>query len=415
MLTYGCSIWWKRSLLEESKRVLNKLQRLIAIAATGAIRTTPTAALEVIMNWPPLHLYIENQAAVTQYRLKRTGQLIYNALPEGHLSSFLSCVQSMETVEMPQDYISKELIFCPEAQFQVPKREEWAAGNVLSKLEPSVTWFTDGSLINGNAGAGLHCERMNQQVSIPMGTHVTVFQAEMYAIKVATESCKGMKGEKIAICTDSQAAIAALSNHNVTSSLVKESKTAINMLAYENALSVVWVPGHSGIEGNELADELARKGSEMALNGPEPFLPIPMCITKREFAQQLSKNCTQVWENVGGLSHSKACLKGHCGKFTKKLLSMKRNDVRLVCAMLTGHGPFRQHLATIGVQIEGVLCRFCEEEMETGWHVLVVCPAIWRERIEHLGFAVGPTAREGLLRLDPRAVLKFCAAVSLSY
>jgi ribonuclease HI len=33
----------------------------------------------------------------------------------------------------------------------------------------------------------------------------------------------------------------------------------------------MWVPGHTGVDGNEEADQLANKGSETHFIGPEPF------------------------------------------------------------------------------------------------------------------------------------------------
>ena len=37
-------------------------------------------------------------------------------------------------------------------------------------------------------------------------------------------------------------------------------------------IQLVWVPGHMGIDWNEIADQLARQGSPFLLTGPEPAL-----------------------------------------------------------------------------------------------------------------------------------------------
>lgn len=39
-------------------------------------------------------------------------------------------------------------------------------------------------------------------------------------------------------------------------------------------VAVKWVSGHSGIEGNEIVDKLARQGSETHPVGPDPIVGI---------------------------------------------------------------------------------------------------------------------------------------------
>jgi hypothetical protein len=66
-------VWWPR-VKNVSKIRLSKLQRLACLAITGAMKTTPTAATEVLLGLPPLHVMIAAQALAGIYRLMRNKQ-----------------------------------------------------------------------------------------------------------------------------------------------------------------------------------------------------------------------------------------------------------------------------------------------------------------------------------------------------
>jgi ribonuclease HI len=142
-----------------------------------------------------------------------------------------------------------------------------------------VFWFTDGSRANSETGSGIFGLRPNKSLSFPLGKFATVFQTEIYAIlKCSCENIRrAYKNKQILIFSDSQSTLKALSRPKITSELVTEFLNALSALADLNELTLVWVPGHRGILGNEEADKLARQVSVMPLPGPEPALGITKC------------------------------------------------------------------------------------------------------------------------------------------
>ncbi|KAJ8976499.1 hypothetical protein NQ317_018443 [Molorchus minor] len=87
------------------------------------------------------------------------------------------------------------------------------------------------------------------------------------------------KGRTIQIFSDSQAALLLISllieSSNVKSRLVLECKKTLNDLASRNKVIFTWVPGHSGVRGNEEAVGLAREGSAMYPIGLELIPGVP--------------------------------------------------------------------------------------------------------------------------------------------
>ena len=72
ILTYGCVVWWtalnKKTYLEN----ITKVQRLACLFITGAMRSTPTSALEVMLGLHTLDLFCQSNAAKKTIRLNYT-------------------------------------------------------------------------------------------------------------------------------------------------------------------------------------------------------------------------------------------------------------------------------------------------------------------------------------------------------
>jgi hypothetical protein len=223
-----------------------------------------------------------------------------------------------------------------------------------------------------------------------LGKYITVFQTEIYAIlKCACEDITSAYRNKwILIFSDSQAALRALSGLKVTSELVVECLNTLSELAGLNEVTLVWVPGHCGICGNEEADKLARQMSAMQLTGPEPALGIPKCLAREAIRTWIINQHHRTWKDLPGHRHGKLFISGPCKKRAEDLLKLSRHQLRMVAAIFTGHAPVRMHLRTMGLFKGDPACRFCRQEAKTVQHIICRCEGMARWSFKVFGDSV---------------------------
>lgn len=201
---------------------------------------------------------------------------------------------------------------------------------------------------------------------------------------VSSRTCSntGLTQEKkITFFSDSQAALKALETYQIKSKLVWECVGTLNELATHNKVNLEWIPGHSGLQGNEAADLLAREAAEKSFTGPEPVLAIPKCLVRFSARKWVMDEANKAWRNSSGMRHSKLTLTGYSKKLTQESLSLNRNKLRLIVSLLTGHGPLRKHLHRLGLSRgEPIDCRLCGLEEETATHILFECEALDNRR-----------------------------------
>ena len=77
-LTYAAVVWWPRVKLKTASRQLDHLQRLACLFITGALRTTPTKALEIIVDLLPLPIFIMQTAMLACLRLRVSHQWVHS-------------------------------------------------------------------------------------------------------------------------------------------------------------------------------------------------------------------------------------------------------------------------------------------------------------------------------------------------
>ena len=70
ILTYGAVVWIGCLRRKKIVKELVKLQRMACLMVTGAMRSTPTAGMEVLLGLQPLEIYLKEVALATSMRLR---------------------------------------------------------------------------------------------------------------------------------------------------------------------------------------------------------------------------------------------------------------------------------------------------------------------------------------------------------
>ena len=201
------------------------------------------------------------------------------------------------------------------------------------------------------------------------GPVATVFQSEILAIKMCAEELLRVRtrGRKVCICADSWAALSALASPSVVSRVVRDCKAALNSLGRANEVKLYWVPAHVGVPGNETADSLAKKGTE--LQEQTTTVGRPWCDVIEEIHQWIADENQDFWNGVTGCRQAKATLgREPIYRWREELLGLQRPEARVVIGWLTGHCYFNRHLFVR--REDKRTCRFCMEEVETTEHIL---------------------------------------------
>uniref|UniRef100_A0A224XSM0 ribonuclease H n=1 Tax=Panstrongylus lignarius TaxID=156445 RepID=A0A224XSM0_9HEMI len=308
--------------------------------------------------------------------------------------------------------MSKKYNFTKNFSMKLDTKREWSSESALAGINKrAIRWYTDGSKTPEGTGAGVVGTKT--KYSEPMGKFPSIFQAEIHAIRrcVQFNLNRGYRNQEIVILSDSQAAIRTLNSHVISSKLVWECRDRLNYLGRENKVTLFWVPGHVGIEGNEMADALARDGAASPLLGPEPFCGVSDRYLIEELRKEEEAKRSELWNSLPGLRQAKICLGNYNQKRSVACINLGKNKLRILTGFLTGHCRLRGHLTKLGLENDST-CRFCGEEGETPVHVLTDCAAVIQKRFRNLG-SYQEEEEGNIPSLEPLGILGFLRDLNL--
>ena len=351
--------------------------------------STPKVGLEVILNVPPLDLYLQFEISRSYVRLRDA--LVGPLYPDGsfgHLAAARDIFLSAGVDLGARDDIKEIRV---KNNFTVMK-STFRSGKV-PREENRTQAFTDGSkLRDGSVGIGVLIstpEGAKEEYSSYLGSSATVFQAEISAITRAAEGFEELMastpslGNSLSIYSDSQAALSALHKEMVTSAVVKHCKESLNRIGGYASVRLRWVKGHADSEGNKRADELARRAAGCRRPRATGDTPTP----KAHFDLALKDHLAQEWADRWKSSpaefarQTKVWFPEPNPRKSRRILALGRATFSIIVRWLTGHAFLRMQNHRAGMS-DTPTCRACGATEERADHVLLSCDAYHRERME---------------------------------
>ena len=154
-------------------------------------------------------------------------------------------------------------------------RNTAATSHLFTLSHSDISAWTDNSVPGrlGQGGAGIHikCTKCVTAISLSFSTGLwaTSYSAETFAILHALEWCishsKTCNFESITFFSDSLSVLSTLSTplQYLTPKSLSNTQSLLNSLSQSKVVHLQWIPGHSSLPGNDLADSLAKAGASL--------------------------------------------------------------------------------------------------------------------------------------------------------
>ena len=388
MLCYGSMIWGHRAPFHITR--LRRLNRMAINTFGNFPKSTPTAALEVMLDVLPLHLHCQQEGLAALSRLNDVVSISWPGTSArkthavSHLRHWNRIIATSGLNLTNTDRCSTTRV---DLGFKI-NRDSFG-GHSKHRTPTQYNIYTDGSRLGNQTGAGYTIQKGKQEIArghLRLPDESTVFQAEVTAITQAALRIIEIRPRDlkfIKIFVDSQAAIQALGNPSVRSKTVGLAIDTLNNLAKLSlSTTITWIPAHKGHLGNETADSLAKAGSELAtvsIQTPKPHRTVISSITNYVY-----QAWTNEWRAYSGAQHTKYFYSAPSPQKARYVYKLARLELGRFARLITGHNNLNGFQTKIGLWNQD-RCRLCLEESESYIHFATSCPRLRSRRTDLFG------------------------------
>jgi len=245
---------------------------------------------------------------------------------------------------------------------------------LIENYKDALHIYTDASVHkNGQTGAAFHIPAYKINAEMRLSDHAAILTAELTAIKAALQfmTTVDISNKAAVILTDSLSAARAIAES--VNSIYLTTEISIMNLATELAkrhidISIMWIPSHTGLQGNETADRLAQNAAK------KQTVDIETPATRREILDKIISHIDTEWQTAYNRSTT-----GHFYKLLEPTVSRRvkftntnRNKETTITRLKLGKCCLNSYLHRINRHPTG-LCQHCNIP-ETVEHFLLHCP-----------------------------------------
>jgi ribonuclease HI/exonuclease III len=421
-MTYAADVWYtpitvnSRGRKTGSAGVTKKLasvQRSAALTITGALRSTATDVLDIHANLLPMDLLMDKVCHRSAVRLL--------SLPDKHPlhASIKHCkkryvkthrspmhelfqayrlqhtrVETIDTTRRRPGY-RKPIIT------RIADSVEEAVKEDSKEREPGeIRVYSDGSGYEGYAGACAVLIRDDKQKTLKyrLGklTKHTVYEAEGVAVILGEHLIECERNpRKTSISLDNQAVIRATDKndlkpgHYVIDEILTKAEHMAKYAAKNYELTIQWIPGHNGNEGNELADKGAKEASQGLVSDATQLpdfladkrkLPASISALRQAHMEKLQKQWKKRWKTSPRFRKIAAIdPKLPSKRSTNRISHLEKGQSSLIIQLRSGHIALNAFLFKIN-KSDTDICPNCRTSPETVHHFLFDCMAYGHAR-----------------------------------